>query len=77
MATTKVHNKFAYDPAGELDILRHDGHALGMDRAEVGVLKEADEVGLGRLLERADRSRLEAEVGLEVLGNLANCYKRR
>ena len=61
-----------YDPAGELDVLRHDGHALGVDRAEVGVLEEADEVGLRGLLERRDGGRLEPEVGLEVLGDLAD-----
>ncbi len=29
---------------------RHDGHTLGVDRAEVGVLEEADESGLCGLL---------------------------
>lgn len=46
-----------------------------MERAEVGVLEEADEVSLGRLLEGKDGDGLEPEVaavGLEVLGNLAN-----
>lgn len=43
-----------------------------MDGAQVGVLEERDEVGLNRLLESADGRRLEAEVRLEVLGNLAN-----
>ena len=41
-----------------------------MDGAEVGVLEEADEVGLGGLLEGEDGGGLEAEVGLEVLGDL-------
>ncbi len=41
-----------------------------MDRAEVGVLEEPDEVRLGGLLKRADGGRLEPEVGLEVLGDL-------
>merc|ERR1719502_1427598 len=62
----------ATDAARELNVLRHDRHALGVDRAEVGVLEEADEVGLGRLLEREDRRRLEAQVGLEVLRDLAH-----
>lgn len=43
-----------------------------MDGAEVGVLEEGDEVGLDGLLESADGGRLEAEVALEVLGNLAD-----
>ena len=43
-----------------------------MDGAEVGVLEEADKVGLSSLLEGEDGRRLEAEVGLEVLGDLAD-----
>ena len=61
----------ATDAAGKLDVLREDGDALGVDGAEVGVLKEADEVRLGRLLERHDGRGLEAEVRLEVLGDLS------
>jgi hypothetical protein len=60
------------DTAGQLDVLRHDGHALGVDGAEVGVLEQGGEVGLGSLLEGHDRVRLEAEIGLEILGDLAN-----
>jgi len=41
-----------------------------VDSAQVGVLEEADQVGLGSLLESSDGSRLEPKVGLEVLGNL-------
>lgn len=49
-----------------------NGDTLGVDGAQVGVLKEGDEVGLDRLLQRTDGRRLEAEVGLEVLGDLTN-----
>eukprot|EP01043_Picozoa_sp_COSAG02_P034647 COSAG02_NODE_2435_length_8869_cov_63.273774_5_plen_221_part_00 len=62
----------ATDAAGQLDVLRHDGDALGVDGAEVGVLEEADQVGLACLLERQDGGGLEAQVGLEVLGDLAD-----
>ena len=62
----------ATDAAGQLDVLGHDGHALGVDRAQVGVLEEADEVGLSGLLQGEDGRGLEAEVGLEVLGDLAD-----
>ena len=41
----------ATDAAGKLDVLGHDGHTLGVDGAEVGVLEETDEVRLGGLLE--------------------------
>jgi len=60
------------DAAGELNVLGHDGDALGVDGAKVGVLEEANEVGLGGLLEGKDGRSLEAEVGLEVLGDLAD-----
>ena len=49
-----------------------DGDTLGVDGSQVGVLEERDEVGLGGLLEGTDRRRLEAEVGLEVLGDLTD-----
>jgi len=62
----------APDAARELDVLGHDGDALGVDGAEVGVLEEPDEVRLGGLLQRGDGGGLEAEVGLEVLRDLAD-----
>ena len=49
-----------------------NGNTLGVDGTQVGVLKEGDEVGLNGLLESADGGRLEAEVRLEVLGNLTD-----
>jgi hypothetical protein len=60
------------EAAGELDVLGLDGDALGVDGAQVGVLEEGDEVRLDRLLEGADGRRLEAEIRLEVLGDLTN-----
>ena len=38
---------FASDSSGQLDILWHDGHALGMDSSQVGAFEEANEVNLG------------------------------
>jgi hypothetical protein len=55
------------DAAGKLDVLGHDGHALGVDGSQVGVLEQADQVRLSRLLQRQHRGRLETQVGLEVL----------
>ena len=43
-----------------------------MDGAEVGVLEKRDEVGLNGLLESTDGGGLEAEVGLEVLGDFTD-----
>eukprot|EP01093_Parvamoeba_rugata_P015393 TRINITY_DN53_c1_g1_i1.p2 TRINITY_DN53_c1_g1~~TRINITY_DN53_c1_g1_i1.p2 ORF type:complete len:158 (+),score=0.17 TRINITY_DN53_c1_g1_i1:65-538(+) len=60
------------DAAGQLDVAGHDGDALGVDGAQVGVLEESHEVGLGGLLEGGDGGALEAQVRLEVLGDLAH-----
>lgn len=49
-----------------------DGDTLSVDGAQVGVLEERDEVGLNGLLESADGGRLEAEIRLEVLGDLTD-----
>ena len=60
----------ATDPPRELDVLGHDGHPLGMDGTQVGVLKETNKVGLRGFLEGHDCGGLEAEVRLEILGDL-------
>jgi hypothetical protein len=60
------------ETAGKLDVLGLDGDTLGMDGAEVGVLKERDEVGLDGFLKSAYGGGLEAQVGLEVLGDLTD-----
>ena len=60
------------DAASELDILRHDGNTLGVDGSQVGILKQANQVGLGSLLEGQDGRGLETQIGLEILSNLTN-----
>ena len=60
------------DPPGELDVLGHDGDPLGVDGAQVGVLKQTNKVGLAGLLESHDGRGLEPEVSLEVLGDLSH-----
>lgn len=42
------------ETAGKLDVLGLNGDTLGMDGAQVGVLKEGDEVSLNGLLESTD-----------------------
>ena len=39
---------FPTDAASELDILGHDGHALGVDGTQVGVLEEPNQVSFAR-----------------------------
>ncbi len=68
----KSSGTLAPDAAGQLNILGHNGDALGVDGAEIRVLEKAHEVGLAGLLEGPDGGRLEPEVGLEVLGDLSD-----
>ena len=49
-----------------------DGDTLGVDGAQVGILKEGDEVSLDGLLESTNGGRLEAEVGLEILSDFTD-----
>ena len=60
------------DSPGQLDVLGHDGDTLGVDGAQVGVLKQTDEVSLAGLLESHDSRGLESQVSLEVLGDLSH-----
>jgi len=60
----------ATDPPGQLDVLGHDGDTLGVDGAQVGVLKQTDQVGLAGLLQGTDGGGLEPQVSLEVLSDL-------
>ena len=62
----------ATDPAGQLDVLGHDGHTLGVDGAEGGVLEEADEVRFRCLLEGHDGNGLETQVAPDALGDFAD-----
>ena len=55
-----------------LNVLGEDGHALGVQRAQVAIFEQPDEVGLGSLLQRQHGGGLEAQVVLEVLGDFAH-----
>ena len=57
------------DATSQLDVLGHDGDPLGVDGAQVGVLEQTDQVSLAGLLKSHDSRALEAQIGLEVLGN--------
>ena len=60
------------NPPRELNVLWHDRNTFGMDRTQVGVLEQADEVGLRGLLHCENSAALEAKVGLEALGDFAH-----
>jgi hypothetical protein len=40
------------DPLGQLQVLAHDGHSLGVDGAEVGVFEQRNHVSFRGLLQR-------------------------
>ena len=63
---------FTTDPPGQLDILGHDGHPLGVDGTEVGVLKETHQISLTSFLKSHHSRTLEPQVSLEVLSNLTD-----
>ena len=58
--------------ASELHVLGHDGDAFGVDSAQVGVLEEADHVGLRGLLEGKDGRALETELVAVLAGDLTD-----
>ena len=43
-----------------------------MDRAQVGVFEQANQVRFGRFLQRQDRGGLESQVSLEILGDFSD-----
>ena len=71
-STGYISGPLAADPSGQLNILGHDGHPLGVDGTEVGVLKESHQVSLTSLLESHHSRALEPQVSLEVLSNLTD-----
>ena len=63
---------FTTDTTGKLDVFGHDGDALGVDSAQVGVLEETDQVSLAGLLKSSDGGTLEAQIRLEILGDFTD-----
>ena len=60
------------DSAGQLNVLGHDGDALGVDGAQVGVFKETDEVSLASFLKSHHSRALETQIGLEILSDFSH-----
>ena len=55
------------DTTGQLDVLWHDGDTLGVDSAQVGVLKQTNQISLAGLLESHNGRALESEISFKVL----------
>jgi hypothetical protein len=62
----------APDPPSKLNVLGHDGDALGMDGTEVSVFEQTDQVRLRCFLQRQHRMALEPQVSLKILSNLTD-----
>jgi hypothetical protein len=60
------------DTTGKLHVLGHDGDTLGVDGAQVSVLKEANKVSFSRLLKSKHSRTLEAQVSLEILSDFTD-----
>ena len=60
------------DSAGQLNVLGHDGDALGVDGAQVGVFKQTNKVSLASFLKSHDSGALETQIGLEILSDFSH-----
>ncbi|CAH3169055.1 unnamed protein product, partial [Porites lobata] len=60
------------DSAGQLNVLWHDGDALGMDGAQVGVFKETNQVSFASFLKSHHSRALKTQVGLKILSDFSH-----
>jgi len=60
------------DTASKLDILWHNSDTLGVNGAQIGVLEQTHQISLAGLLESSNGSRLEPQIGFEVLSNFSH-----
>ncbi len=72
LGVTEIMVTIASDSARQFHVFFLDGKSLGVDSAQIGVLEQAHDVGLGGFLESNETLRLEAEVGVKLLGDVTN-----
>ena len=60
------------DSLGQLEVLGHDGHSLGMNGTQVCVLEQRHEVGLCCFLKGKHSLALESDLLFEFSGNLSH-----
>ncbi|CAH3044955.1 unnamed protein product, partial [Porites lobata] len=63
---------FSTDSSGQLNVLGHDGDALSVDGAQVGVFKQTNKVSFASLLKSHHSRALETQIGLEVLSDFSH-----
>ena len=72
MKTSRFLGALSADAAGQLNVFRHDGDSLGMDSTQVCVLEKTNEVSLASFLKCHHGGALEAQLSLEILGDLTD-----
>ena len=72
LSVTEKLSPLATDPPCQLNVLGHDGHALGVDGAQVCVLEQTDQVCFRSLLQRKDGMALEAQISLHKYNRMTN-----
>lgn len=65
-------NTFSFFTTHHLNILSHDRDSLGMNGAQVGILKQGDQVCIAGFLPRHDCRVLEAQISLKVLSDFTD-----
>src|SRR5688572_26398489 len=60
------------DSSSKLNIFGHDGDTFAMDGAQVRVLEQRHQVGLGRFLQSQYGRALESQIRLEILSDLTD-----
>lgn len=60
------------DPSRKVHVLLHHCHSVGVEAAQIRVLEQSNDVGLGSLLQRDQSLRLEAELVVDARADGAN-----
>ena len=72
LEVTVVVEALPADSPGEVQVLLHDGDAVRVDGAEVGVFEQTGEVALSGILEGQKGRGLEAELGVNAVTDCAD-----
>jgi histone H3 len=63
---------FSSNSSGQLNVLGHDGHSLGVDGAKVAVFEETNQISFSSFLKGSNSRGLEAKICLVVLSDFTN-----
>ncbi|KAF4359209.1 hypothetical protein F8388_005318 [Cannabis sativa] len=68
----QILSSLASDSTSQLNILRHDRNSLSVDRTEISVFEETDQVSFGSFLKSRHSAGLESKIGLEILSDFSH-----